>query len=316
MHKFSSVILLGLTFCLWVSIGNAQNENDDASVTSETVESDFQEHFFTALKERAIENYGKAIDELLLCKELDPENAAVDYEMGINYTSARLYEDAENALLAAVEKEPSNRWYSEALFNVYKAQNKIEEAIETAENLAQYKDAFKESLVYLYANNFQYDKALAQLDTLDELYGSSSERDKKRAHFKAMQKHNAEISEDVEKVTEATDAVDGEETDPLKDIRNELTNLQEANDFATLKEKAQEALASYPTQPFLYYMEGVANEHMTQFKQAIESYEMAIEFLVDDVVLEKELYLALANCHKQLGNIQEQQEYLHKANDI
>lgn len=317
MKIFRGITYLVLFFFLGLLPVVAQKEEDDAAVTSETVESDFQQHFFEALKERAIENYGKAIDHLLECKMLDADNGAVDYELGINYLSAGLFEDAENYLLAAVEKEPENRWYSEALFKVYKAQNKTDEAIYTAEKLAKTKDAFKESLVYLYSKNSDYEKALAQLDTLDQLYGHSDDREQLRVNLKAMQKRKTQIEEDVEEL-EATEVDTGEEEaiDAIEKLELDLMRLNDAKQYTKVLELAEEALASYPTQPFIYYMHGVANKELKQYDVAIESLDMALSFLIDDVVLEKRIYTELAACHKQLGNIQKEQEYLHKAKSI
>jgi hypothetical protein len=48
----------------------AQDEEESAAVSLEAYTDEFQEHFFEALKQKGIENYDKAINELLVCRQL------------------------------------------------------------------------------------------------------------------------------------------------------------------------------------------------------------------------------------------------------
>ena len=45
----------------------------------------FQTAFFEAIKQKGIENYGKAIDLLETCNTQHPNNAAINFELGKNY---------------------------------------------------------------------------------------------------------------------------------------------------------------------------------------------------------------------------------------
>ena len=45
----------------------------------------FQDNFFEALKQKGIENYDKAIESLLICKEKEPENTVIYIKLGKNY---------------------------------------------------------------------------------------------------------------------------------------------------------------------------------------------------------------------------------------
>lgn len=293
----------------------AQDVNDNAGVTTESVEDEFQDHFFEALRERAIENYGKAVDALLKCKELNAEDPAVDYQLGINYADAGLWEESENYLLTAVEKDPDNRWYAEALYETYKVQGKTQEAITIAENLAKSNVAFEKSLVYLYEQNMDYGKAIAQIDKLDDLYGNDEYRNDKRKKLLAKQKHQTYMEHDVE-VIEAEAEPEETEDNPLEILQNYMTDLLAKGQYEKLKEKSQEALDSYPAQPGFYYMNGLALQHLEKYKDAVSMLEMGLDYLIDDIVLEKKIYEALAQCHKKLGNVQKEQEYLQKVKNI
>ncbi|SFU27428.1 Tetratricopeptide repeat-containing protein [Pustulibacterium marinum] len=313
-NRFYIVFFL---FCV-VSIPklSAQNEDENADVTTEQVEDAFQENFFEAMRERAIENYDKAIDYLKKCKELDPENATVDFQLGRNYYSLKSYEQAENYFLAAIEKDPDNRWFSEALLDAYQAENKTDEAIEVAENLAQRNDAFKKTLVLLYARSMDYDKALKLLDELDNLYGTSSAREKQRMRYKAFQKHQAKMENEIKVIEAEADETTSEEENPVEQLQQEMSSLLKNKDYKKLLETSDSALESYPSQSIFYFMNGVAHENLGAYNKAISSLENALSFLIDDIVLEKQIYAELAACHKKLGNLQKEQEYLQKAKNI
>ena len=65
------------------------NVDDLGAVTDE-----FQEYFFEALKQKAIENYELAITALKKAEQLQPNNAVVFFELGKNYKFLENYGQA------------------------------------------------------------------------------------------------------------------------------------------------------------------------------------------------------------------------------
>lgn len=140
------------------------------------VEDRFQEHFFEALKQRGIENYQRAIDELLECKKLN-DLAVVYFELGKNYSKLKNYGAAENALKKAIAKEPDNEWFLDELYEVYNQQGDTRNAIRTVKQLVKYHSDYRQDLASLYIKNKDYKAALKLLDELDKEYGISADRD-------------------------------------------------------------------------------------------------------------------------------------------
>ena len=69
----------------------AQNQpNDVASAAT-----NFEEWFYDSLKEKAIENYDKAIINLEKCLEKQPQSAIINHELGKNYFLWKQYTTAE-----------------------------------------------------------------------------------------------------------------------------------------------------------------------------------------------------------------------------
>ncbi|MBC7525238.1 MAG: cytochrome C biosynthesis protein, partial [Flavobacterium sp.] len=56
-------------------------------------ENKFEDSFYESLKQKGIENYDKAIESLEKCKDLQPQNAIIYYELGKNYLSQKKYKD-------------------------------------------------------------------------------------------------------------------------------------------------------------------------------------------------------------------------------
>ena len=69
---------------------------------------EFQTHFFEALKQKAINNYSKAIESLEQCYQIDDNSTAVEFEFSKNYLALKNYFEAEIFIDKALEKEPKN----------------------------------------------------------------------------------------------------------------------------------------------------------------------------------------------------------------
>ena len=81
--QHSLVVVCALT----LSFGaHSQIETDTIpSASNDSSHVEFQTHFYEALKHKALENYSKAIEELLLCIEIDSSESAIFFELGTNY---------------------------------------------------------------------------------------------------------------------------------------------------------------------------------------------------------------------------------------
>ncbi len=140
-------------------------------------EDEFQELFYEALKQKGIENYERSVDALLKCIELDKSIPVLYFELGKNYNKLKNFGAAEDALKAAISKEPDNEWYLDALYDFYVQQEDHDKAIKTVKQLVSYHPDYKEDLATLYFRTKKYKEALKLLDDLDEEFGISYSRD-------------------------------------------------------------------------------------------------------------------------------------------
>ena len=172
-----------VAFCILISSFGvqAQVETDSLlTVLNDSTHVKFQTHFYEALKQKALENYSRAIDALVICKSLKPTESVVFHELGINYLKTKQYESAEYNFQKAIVLEADNFWYKESLYHLYMEQNRYDNAILAIEPLLSRHPDYKQDLVNLYLEAGRYDDALNILDDLDYTLGLNPSRDKIR----------------------------------------------------------------------------------------------------------------------------------------
>ncbi len=150
------------------------------------VTDDFQENFFEALKQKAIENYELALTALNKAEKAakSQENkAVVFFEMGKNHSYLKHYALAEESFNKVLKSEGDKPDVLEQLYELFYQQKEYEKSIPLVQKLIVFDDDYKEDLANLYTLTKQYDKALTALDELEELWGESDIRNALRAQI-------------------------------------------------------------------------------------------------------------------------------------
>ena len=79
---------------------------------------------------------------------------------------------------------------------------------------------------------------------------------------------------------------------------------------------SKEALEIFPSQPWLYLMNGRALNSLQKYGVAVDMLEAGLDFLIDDAVMEKEFYQQLSRAYQGLNEPQKAAEYQTKAENI
>ncbi len=183
-------LLLGMIFVPNIVV--AQEEPNNVAV----IDDGFQDHFYEALKQKSIENYDKAILSLERCKEIQPENAVVYFELGKNYLAQRRYKEAYGNFEKVTQMDPKNRWAWVGMYDVCYDTQDYNQAIVIVQKLIEFKEDYKEDLTSLYMNTQQFDKALELINELNEKVGKSDKRELykadilKDAKYQSAEKNN------------------------------------------------------------------------------------------------------------------------------
>ena len=173
----------GLSLLLSVGLTYAQgkdNLSDEVNIDNLGENTDeFQEFFFKAIAERAVENPEKAIEALKKCLGLKPNSTPVFYELAKNNIDLKAYEEAEDYLkkTLADPQYASNINIHKQLFYVYSMQKRYDDAIAKARFIAPKNPLYYQELANLYLIQKQYKKALEALNQFDEVEGYDEFRD-------------------------------------------------------------------------------------------------------------------------------------------
>jgi tetratricopeptide (TPR) repeat protein len=134
--------------------------------------------FFSALREKTIENTKLAAELFNRILQIDPANDAAMFELANLEKSQNNYPVVQNLLERAVTINPNNEWYWIALAGSYEKSNDLDK-LENVFNQLIRLDPTKPDYYYDKANALfiqkRYDEALAMYNKVEELAGPSED---------------------------------------------------------------------------------------------------------------------------------------------
>lgn len=278
----------------------AQEEEESAAISLEDNTDVFQELFFEALKQKGIENYGKAINALLKCKQLATNNDVVDHELAKTYQLNKQLVLAEEHAREAIISKPDNLWYLNTLVEIRELQGTDLKGIK--EQIPYSNIQLKENLAQIYFEKKRFDIAR---EVLKDLRSSKFTRE-------LTSKIQDSIAQETLIIEELPSIENIEMVNPVKVLTKELNILLEKGDIDLLNQKAEEALETYPAQPFFYYTKGAALNGMAEYKEAIDFLMMGLDFVFDNDELSNKFYGELAKAYTALGETTKANTYLSK----
>lgn len=154
----------------------------------------FQDVFYESLFQKSIENYDKALIALEQCLKLKPDNPTIYFEMGKNYLASKQYKSAYTSFENATQIDPNNKWFLVGMYDVCYETKDFNQAIVIINKLIPFDPEYKEDLVSLYMVTKQYDKALAEINELNDKVGKTERREMYKMEILSQGKfQNSEI---------------------------------------------------------------------------------------------------------------------------
>lgn len=133
-----------------------QNQETTIPLTAvneqEIKQKEFEMMFVEALKQKMLGNMQVSVQLLLRCLEIDPNSAAVSYELANIYAAGGDLTRASTLLEKAVSINTANKWYKVMLAQIYQQQRKFEQAGGIYSKLLEIEPENQEYL-YMYANS-------------------------------------------------------------------------------------------------------------------------------------------------------------------
>jgi tetratricopeptide (TPR) repeat protein len=169
-----SVYILAFLVLLGNSVAAlAQTEPEEIKVDADK----FQDFFYESLFQKSIENYDKSIASLEQCLKLKPNDATVYFEFGKNYLASKDYKNAYSSFEHAAQIDPNNKWFWIGMYDVCYETKDYNQAIIIVNKIIPFDAEYKEDLVSLYMATKQYDKALTEINELNEKVGKTDRRE-------------------------------------------------------------------------------------------------------------------------------------------
>ena len=296
--------LFSLLFLLISLKSYTQDSLSVAIDFTEEKELKFQQFFFTALSQKSIGNYQKAIENLESCNQILPNNKSVFFEFSKNYLYLNNTLLAKEYINRAIIQDSKNIWMQKHLVKVFEKENNFFEAIKIQQKIIVLNPKENKNLVLLYLKNRDFKKALSFMKTLekDNLLSSDLKKTKER-----LEKTNYS---EIQKVKVSRDIYKRFETEKTYTLLKQILLATKDNSVLLLK-YSKEGIALFPAQPFVYLINGSTLNVNREFKKALEILQNGIDFVIEDA-MEVLFYKEIALAYKGLNNKVQERKYMEK----
>lgn len=176
----NTTLYLLLIACLCFTSCATRKAAQGASVSPLT-EADIRRHdyyFLEATRQREMDNHVDALALYEHCLSLNPQSAAVMYELAQYYAFLQMPARSRALLEKAVELQPDNFWYRQTLGAYYRSIKETDKAIALYEDMSHQFPARGELLMMLmdlYAQQQDYPNLIKTLDRLEVKEGKSEQ---------------------------------------------------------------------------------------------------------------------------------------------
>ncbi|MDT0620548.1 tetratricopeptide repeat protein [Croceitalea vernalis] len=273
---------------------------ESAEVFLEEYTDEFQEAFFEATKQKGIQNYDRAVNLFLECKQLDSENEAIDHELAKTYLLDKQFFNAEKYAVEAIIADPTNYWYLDTLVEIIEKQSNTIESVQTTIPFKNHE--LQKNLSLVYYKREKFNDALIVVNQLpvsafkEQLINKIEDALSRKSSVLNVKKPGSVIVNN----------------DPVKSLELNLEQQISLEQFTMVESKAKEAVELYPLQPFFYFAYGLALHKNNKDSQAIDVLQSSLDYLFDNQKLANRVYQTLSDAYTKTNNFSKANEYLRK----
>ena len=304
---FNTYVFFSFFFFLFSINSFSQDSIPMSEDLTEEKELKFQQFFFKALSEKSIGNHQKAIENLENCNEHLENNTTVFFEFSKNYLQLNKTLLAKEYLNRALLEEPKNIWMLKHLVKIHEKDNNLSEAITIQKKVDAINLKERENLVRLYLRNREYKKAVSLMNFMERDNTLSSVLKKEKYKLEKGKKKTVEKDEKKDVISLKDEFKNNKSYAILKQILN-----QPENTLDELLKYAEEGIALFPAQPFVYLIKGKTLNNQKKYKKALLSLQDGIDFVIEDK-LEVDFYLEMAISYNGLGDFKNEKKFIEKS---
>jgi tetratricopeptide (TPR) repeat protein len=266
----------------------------------------FEDNFLNAVQQRSIENYDRAIEDLILCEKVYPENVAMFHEFAKNYLSKNNFSQALIYSEKALNIKPDNFWVKSIKRDILLKMNNLSEALVVQKELCVLNRSEASNLLNIYYKMQDRENGKKIIE----------EAEKNVIFIENLNFYKKFFLQEIK--TDST--AEGTEPNPIQpeiiivkndldSIINHLKLLESQKNFQELLSESAKSLELNSTQPMLYLFKGKAYNQLKKSKEAIEILENGLDFVFDNNELMKQFYNELVIAYQKEGNITKVNHY-------
>ena len=235
-------------------------------------------------------------------------------EMDAKYGKSQERTQFKNQILLATKNETSD-WKEVGDFKKYLEANDGDQAVQLMNNIlvnTQIPNTVKhrvvnEFLIFAFKNP-QFE---SNLEKAISLFDSDKEVNVAQAIGKFYQNKNQ-----MEKAIRFYELALQKEVGAVETNLLLLQAYTTTQQFEKLAQKSAAGIELYPAQAYFYYYFGLANNQLRQFKKAKDTLETGLDFVIDDLDLEINFNLQLAEAYNGLGDFNKKDSFFAQANQL
>ncbi len=312
-----NIIFFGLLFVPIMIIAQEDVASQEDMII-EQQQINFDTFFFEALQQKSIDNFDKAIYALEACQDIDPDNLAVLFEFSKNYFYQNKFSEAEYYGLKALQISPNNLYLIRHLKDIKLKKNDYKGAIKFQKLIISQNSEEEADLIFIYIRSGDVKSAktlLQKLENENRLPDSFSLLKESLLQEKSLiTQENEIILMPVSRLDKLKSSYrSNNDFETLKQVLNrELKTKQ----YLILLNDSKDAINKYPSQPFVYMVNGTALNKLSKYNEAIDILNAGLEFVVEDFFLESQFMEQLSLSHKGIGENKTATIYYNKMLDL
>ena len=268
----------------------------------------FDQTFFNGLSAKYGGDHKAAIANFQQCLLLDPDNAAVKFELSDLFIQMGYNDMAVQMAEEVVATDPDNRWYLENLASVYQNAKRFNSSAEVYESLLKkYPNEinyyYELGSVYLYANNAT--GAIRVYENLEAMVGFSNSLAEQLAKLYEHQKMDDKAEQKLKEL------VDNNPTE-VRYVSMLAAFYKKRGESQKSVELYEQLKANYPNDPYVklalyeYYNElGKYDEAYTNLEEAFSSKEVNIDSKIGILLALMDLSTKDENVRTELFDLME-----------
>lgn len=201
------IISLTLSSCGLLGHISKPKSHDTTSATFRAVTEQKQKSdyfYLEALKLKEEKEYDSAFELLQHCTRINPYSSATFFEIGQYYLTLKNIERGIECFKKAVDYDPDNFWYSQALANTYQQKGDSDNAIKVLQVMTEHFPSKQDplyDLVDLYTQKKDYTSVIQTLDKIENLSGKSEQISMDKFRIYLQMGNNKKAFQEIENLS-------------------------------------------------------------------------------------------------------------------